>query len=730
MIQKNRLFFLLQFLVQTAFAQQADSTLQKMNELVVSADRFEEKYKDLPRQIDLINKKQIQQLNQQTAADLLVQTGNVFVQKSQQDGGSPIIRGFEANRVLLVLDGVRLNNAIYRSGHLQNVLRIDQNTLEKVEVLYGPGSLMYGSDALGGVVHFVSVKPKLDNGLTGTVSSKYSFVNNELTNAFGLSYSGKKWGVLANYTFSDFGDLKQGKNRSSEIGNLGLRPTYQARENNKDVIRVNDDPNVQVGSAYNQNNLMAKFIFQPKSTQQHIIYYTQSGTGDIPRYDRLTEMAKDTPVYGDWYYGPEKFKLFSYQFEDSKKRLIADQIKMVASTQRIEESRISRNFGSTKQTHREEKVDVYSLNLDFKKNWQIHELRYGFEYANNQVSSNAFVKNINTNATSPASTRYPDGGSSMAWFGAYLNVNHELSEKLILSEGIRINHTNLKSIFINKSFYEFLPDLIEQKNTSLCGNIGLVYLIQKQSKIYANVGNAFRSPNVDDMGKIFDSKVGSALIMPNANLKPEQTVTAEIGTQLMLSKKLSLEANGYYTRLWNAIVVAPATINGADSLLYDGKLTATYTMANAQNAYLFGYHFQIEYELNKRIKIQSGVNYTYGRILGDSIMPMDHVPPLFGRSSISYKHKRINASIYSLYSAAKKLEDYYLNGEDNIQYATLNGMPAWITLNIQGGVKLTKKENVMVNIGLENILDQNYRTFASGMSAAGRNLWLNLRVNF
>jgi hemoglobin/transferrin/lactoferrin receptor protein len=257
-----------------------------------------------------------------------------------------------------------------------------------------------------------------------------------------------------------------------------------------------------------------------------------------------------------------------------------------------------------------------------------------------------------------------------------------------------------------------------------------VYLIQKQSKIYANVGNAFRSPNEDDMGKIFDSKVGSALIMPNANLKPEQTVTAEIGTQLMLSKKLSLEANGYYTRLWNAIVVAPATINGADSLLYDGKLTATYTMANAQNAYLFGYHFQIEYELNKRIKIQSGVNYTYGRILGDSIMPMDHVPPLFGRSSISYKHKRINASIYSLYSAAKKLEDYYLNGEDNIQYATPNGMPAWITLNIQGGVKLTKKENVMVNIGLENILDQNYRTFASGMSAAGRNLWLNLRVNF
>jgi len=730
MLQKLQCFFYLFLLVQTAFAQQEDSSLQKMNELVVSADRFEEKYKDLPRQIDLISKKQIQQLNQQTAADLLVQTGNVFVQKSQQGGGSPIIRGFEANRVLLVLDGVRLNNAIYRSGHLQNVLRIDQNMLEKAEVLYGPGSLMYGSDALGGVVHFVSVKPQLNKGITGTVSSRYSFINKELTNAFGLSYSSKKWGALFNYTFSDFGDLKQGKNRSSEIGNLGLRPTYQARENNKDVIRVNDDPNVQVGSAYHQSNLMAKFIFQPKSTQQHIISFTQSGTGDVPRYDRLTEMAKDTPVYGDWYYGPEKFKLLSYQFEDSKKRLIADQIKMVASTQRIEESRISRNFGSTKQTHREEKVEVYSLNLDLKKNWLIHEMRYGFEYVNNKMSSNAYAKNINTDALSDASTRYPDGGSSMNWVGAYLNFNHELTDKIILSEGVRINYTQLHSKFVNKSFYEFLPDEMNQKNISICGNLGLVYLLGKESKIYANIGNAYRTPNVDDMGKIFDSKPGNKMIIPNANLKPEQSLTSEIGTQCAINNKLSLAANVYYTALANAIVAAPTSVNGVDSLFYDGKKTAAYTLVNAQNALIYGYHFQIQYNFNKKLSFTSGINYTYGRILGDSMMPMDHIPPMFGRTAIDYRHKRFSGSFYSLYSKVKKLEDYYLDGEDNIQYATPNGMPAWITLNIQAGIKLTKKENVMLNVGLENILDQNYRAFASGMSAAGRNLWLNLRINF
>lgn len=717
-------------LVQTVIAQQVDSTLNKMNELVVSADRFEEKYRDLPRQIDIINQKKIQQLNQQNSADLLQQTGNVFIQKSQQGGGSPIIRGFEANRVLLVLDGVRLNNAIYRSGHLQNVLRIDQNMLEKVEVLYGPGSLMYGSDALGGVVHFVSAKPKLNKSLYGSVNSRYSFINNELSNSLSLGYGGKKWGAIASYTYSDFGNLKQGENRSNATGNLGLRPTYQARENNVDVIKKNEDPSVQIGSAYKQDNLLAKFIYQPKSTQQHIFSYTQSKTGDVPRYDRLTEMRNDTPVYGDWYYGPEKFKLLSYQFEDSKKRVIADQMKLVASTQRIEESRVNRNFNSTKQTHREEKVSVYSVNLDLKKNWKIHELRYGFEFVNNKVNSNAYALNINTNAISKANTRYPDGGSTMNWFGTYINFNHELSQKLILSQGVRLNYTKLNSKFIDKSFYEFLPNQIEQKNLSVCGNVGLVYLLNKQSKIYANIGNAYRTPNVDDMGKIFDSRSGKTMIIPNANLKPEQSITSEIGAQMMFGNKLQLEANVYYTKMVDAIIAAPRSINGADSLMYDGKKTATYSLVNTQNAFIYGYHFQIQYKINNDLSLQSGVNYTYGRITGDSIMPMDHIPPMFGRTSLDYKHKRVFASLYSLYSAAKKLEDYYLNGEDNIQYATPTGMPAWYTISIQGGVKLTKKENVIINVGIENILDQNYRTFASGMSAPGRNLWMNLRVNF
>lgn len=127
---------------------------QTLDEVLFSANKFAEKKKNIAQKIEIVSSSFMQQVNAQNAGDLLTQTGQVFVQKSQQGGSSPVLRGFEASRVLLVVDGIRMNNAIYRAGHLQNVITIDQNALERVELLYGPSSTLYGSDALGGTMHF------------------------------------------------------------------------------------------------------------------------------------------------------------------------------------------------------------------------------------------------------------------------------------------------------------------------------------------------------------------------------------------------------------------------------------------------------------------------------------------------------------------------------------------------------------------------------------------------
>ena len=181
----------------TAQTTDKDTSLQyvQLNEVVISANKFAERKKNVAQKIDVITKSYIARINAQNTGDLLMSTGNVFVQKSQQGGSSPVIRGFEASRVLLVVDGVRMNNLIYRSGHLQNAITIDQNMLENVEVLYGPGSTLYGSDALGGVIHFRSRAPKLDTSdgtaVNGLAFVRYSSANSEKTAHVQMNLGGK-----------------------------------------------------------------------------------------------------------------------------------------------------------------------------------------------------------------------------------------------------------------------------------------------------------------------------------------------------------------------------------------------------------------------------------------------------------------------------------------------------------------------------------------------------------
>lgn len=716
-------------------AQKNDSNNFEMETLIISADRFTEKKKDISRQVEIIDGKTIQFQNKQSTADLLQETGKILVQKSQQGGGSPILRGFEANKVLIVLDGIRLNNAIYRSGHLQNILRIDQNNLDRVEVLFGPSSLMYGSDALGGVVNFVGLKPKINTGLTGFYNSRTGTANGEFTNSLGLGYSYKKLAFLASYTQSSFGNLKQGTRNTQSNGANGSNITwyrykYQARLNNQDVVLENENPSKQIGSAYSQENAMAKILFEPKVYQQHLVSFYYSKTGDVPRYDRLSEMKGNSPKYAEWNYGPEKFLLSSYQFDDSKVRKFSDQIRLIGSIQQIEESRISRNFGDPNQNNRKEKVGVYSINLDVRKRKNYNELRYGAEWAFNTVQSQAFINIIDSNIQIPTSTRYPDGGSTMTWGGAYLSVNQELNKKWILSEGIRLNICRLNAHFKDKTFYPFLPNKIEQLNFSLVGNLGIIRLIGTQSKVYINIGNAFRSPNVDDVGKTFDSKSGDAVIMPNENLKAEKTINSELGVELALSNDIQLIANLFYTKIYDALVMKQSKIDNKDSVLYEGKITAVQTYQNVSNGKIMGYYLGFIYKPIKKLKFESYLNYTYGRVIFDGEQPLDHIPPLFGKTAITYEYNRIKVTLNSQYHGEKKLVDYSNSGEDNLQYATVNGMPSWYTINASGSFAITKSEKLLVQTGIENILDRNYRVFASGISAAGRNYWVSLKVKF
>jgi hemoglobin/transferrin/lactoferrin receptor protein len=129
-----------------------------LQQAVVSATRWSQSRQEIPARITTITTEERNLLNPQTAADLLGISGEVFVQKSQQGGGSPMIRGFSTNRLLYTIDGVRMNTAIFRSGNLQNVISLDPFATESTEVFFGPGSIIYGSDAIGAVMSFQTLQ--------------------------------------------------------------------------------------------------------------------------------------------------------------------------------------------------------------------------------------------------------------------------------------------------------------------------------------------------------------------------------------------------------------------------------------------------------------------------------------------------------------------------------------------------------------------------------------------
>ncbi|GAK92745.1 TonB-dependent receptor [Nonlabens ulvanivorans] len=231
------------------------------NPIILSASKFEQRAQDIPQKIFAVNREEITFNNPQTSADLLQQSGQVFVQKSQQGGGSPMIRGFSTNRLLITVDGVRMNTAIFRSGNLQNVISIDPLSVDRSEVILGPGSVVYGSDAIGGVMNFYTLKPQYQKDsiqITGSGLLRYASANNENTGHLDFNIGGEKWASATSITVNFFNDLRMGSHGPDDY----LRESYVVRRDDQDISIVNDNSLIQRPTGYDQLNILQKFRYQ------------------------------------------------------------------------------------------------------------------------------------------------------------------------------------------------------------------------------------------------------------------------------------------------------------------------------------------------------------------------------------------------------------------------------------------------------------------------------------
>ncbi|MEN0052010.1 MAG: TonB-dependent receptor plug domain-containing protein, partial [Bacteroidota bacterium] len=406
---------------------QLQLSLESLSEILIIG-RKNERAEELPYQIERISQRAISSTNSSTSADALRDHAGVFVQKSQGGGGSPVLRGFEANKVLLVVDGVRMNNAIYRNGHLQNAITIDAAMLDQMEVIYGPGSLTYGSDALGGVIHFRSKTPQLsfDNQakINTNFYTRYASANQEKSAHLDFNFGQRNWASLTSLTYTDFGDIRAGNSYVNFPEDFGQRPFY-VRANTetseiKDEIIANDDPSIQIGTAYNQIDVLQKFRYQANEHTSFIANFQYSTSSNVPRYDRLTALGSADPSnlrFAEWFYGPQQRFLASLQAKLSAATAVYDKALFIAAYQKIDEERFDRRLGRTGRAFQLEDVQVVSLTADLDKYLsrnQHHIFSYGLDWNFNDVQSEAGVENLLTNEIERSEpTRYPSGGSQM-----------------------------------------------------------------------------------------------------------------------------------------------------------------------------------------------------------------------------------------------------------------------------------------------------------------------------
>jgi len=723
---------------------------QALDEVILSVARSESNVNQVAEKVSVIKSADVFLTSPSSGAELLELSPGVRIQKSQGGGGSPIIRGFEANRVLIVVDGVRMNNAIYRSGHLQNSITIDPNNIERAEVIFGSSSVGYGSDAMGGVIHYYTKSPVLNSSqkISSSFTTNYSSANQSISNNYITNYSKENWGSITSFSVSKYGDIKMGKNRNHGYESWGLTPLFSknSRYSYYDEPSINKNENIQKNTEYSQIDLFQKFLFKVGETNLLNVNIQFSESSDIDRYDQLSIPKGSSLKFAEWYYGPQKRLLISPSLKIFPERKFMKKGVVTFAFQKINESRIKRKFNTMNRSHQIEDLKVFSINGDFDTYFNGgHSISYGLESTYNYNYSKAYDrilevsdnKVIGLGQKFAIPTRYPSDGSSYTSFASYINWSWNMSEFFTFNIGTRLTFTGIKASW--NDIISVNPQLskINLNSRALTTTVSMKLRPSKKVQISTVLSSGFRNPNIDDIGKIRENN--GLLVVPNTFLKPEYAYNLDLGIDFKsLDNNNYISLRGFSTIISrhigrdNYTVFSDITTPDLSTIIYNGEEVTTISNKNLGNRFIHGFSVDGFSEILNNLKLNYSLTYTDGDT-NESYGPLPSISPLFGSIAMTYTKKDINIRAIYKFSQSKDANEYsfggedgldetpFINGEDGLIYL---GSPKWSDLSIYGSKNISS--DIVLRLGLTNVFDTHYRTFASGISAPGRSLQIGL----
>jgi hemoglobin/transferrin/lactoferrin receptor protein len=664
--------------------------------VIITATRTGQKLAEIIPIVTMVNRREIERRNSQTSAEALREESGIFVQKTNHGGGSAIIRGLSSNQILILVDGIRLNNSTYRLGNHQYLTTVDNNMLARIEVVHGPLSVMHGSDALGGTINLVTENPQFSEGanqINYNFSSLYATADQAKTVHAGINFITSKLVFQSGFSYKNYGDLRQGTTNISNKLKTGI------------------PGNTQKPSAFTAYDFNGKIIYTPGIRQKLIATYQQSRQDDVPRFDKYAYNG-----FNKWLYTPQKRDLLYGVYENKNKLGFINSFRSTFSYHRQQEGREKQKLPQSDLT--KELDDVATLGFIFQAQsaYKSHLLNYGLDLYIDQVKSSAQI--IDSTQTIQATRgRFPDGARYNS-LGIFLEDEYHFSKAWQLDAGIRYSVFNTDFTISQDA----VQTDYQKQFRALTGSIGLMFKPNVWSSLSSNFAQGFRAPNLSDLTKYGESK-GAVFEVPNLAVKPEEALSLDLNYKVNLPK-LKMVAAVYYMRISDLLISAPDLYKGKPKIISGMDTLNINSKQNAGEAFITGFEWSLRYGFAPGFNFRSNLAYTYGenKTARD---PVGGIPPFFGLAGLSWQNRDLFLEAYTRFA----MEQNRLSKDDlDDPRIPIGGTPGWLTLNIRAEYKISPL--IKVNFALDNILDRLYREHGSGINAPGRNLILGLKIKF
>lgn len=653
--------------------------------IAVTPARTDEDAFSLPLSISITPRETFAERNFSTTAELLRGEPGILVQKTTHGHGSPILRGLLGKYVLLLYDGIRLNKPTFRFGANQYLNTVDLETLDRIEVVRGPSSVMYGSDAIGGLINLIPELPPVDTNRSAVLPS---FVTRYSSADYGksahLRLTGNHGRLACSYGFGykDIGDLRAG-------GNIGRQ-----------------DP-----TGWSETSHCTRLVCRVGLNRAVRVDYIAVRQNEVPRFDKYASGDFERYIYD-----PQSRHLAALTFDNARPGPFFYALRFNLSFQREAEGRTLQRTGSSQITLSEDKITTWGGFVQFSSvvNSE-HWLTYGMERYRHKVNS----KSTHLRATVVESARptFPDN-SRYSSIGLFIQDEWSIRDDLRLTLGMRYSRIDVSSP-LEEPFGEYDRDFWD-----LTGSLAVSYLVAPEVNLVGRWSRGFRAPNLNDAVVLKYSSSG--VDAPSPSLNPESSNDFEIGVKVSAAR-VGGSVFLFYNQLDDLIERRRGEYNGLTFFdengngIQDSSEFDIFQKFNIGRACVYGFECESGISIGRSWEARANLSWTFGENQTDS-EPLSRIPPLMGKLAARMRvTPRFSCETFVRFAGSQRR----LSARDiDDSRIDPNGTPSWATLNFSSHLKLPRVSLIFV---LDNLLDAKYKEHGSGIYSPGRGVVFSLR---